>query len=102
MGIKDSGIIKLNGDKSPDFLNTITHKDKNTVRSEICKALYSYYWKKHENANWKRSGYLGDIDYNGCKWRAYKIWMKIEGDNDPFEKNKNTCSQYGLSSDDEE
>jgi hypothetical protein len=101
--INESGIRKLDGRTIPEFLNGMTHKDKNAVRTEISKALYNYFWNKHEKANWRRSHYLDDIDYDGCKWRAYTILMKIEGSFDPFEKNKNPYGRmFNSESEDEE
>jgi len=82
--IKASGIRKLNGDTLEVFINSFTHKDKAEVRKILFKALYSYFSNKHERANWKRSQYLGDIDTDGCKWRAYSIILKIDDKLEPF------------------
>jgi len=82
--IKQEGIRKLNGEPIESFINGFTHKDTGDVRKALFKGLYGYYMNKHERANWKRSGYLGDIDEDGCKWRAYSVILKIEGKLEPF------------------
>jgi len=82
--IKQEGIRKLNGEPIESFINGFTHKDTGDVRKALFKGLYGYYYNKHVKANWKRSGYLGDIDEDGCKWRAYSVILKIDGKLEPF------------------
>jgi len=84
--IKQEGIRKLNGEPIESFINSFTHKENGEVRRALFKGLYSYYSNKHDRANWKRSQYLGDIDEDGCKWRAYSVILKIDGKLEPFMK----------------
>ena len=98
---RSSGILLLNRKTIHDFINELTHKDKETVQREICKALYNYYWNKHSKANWRRSHYLGEIDEAGCKWQAFSIFMKIQGSFNPF-SGKETIGGKMWPSDDEE